>query len=77
MREIRFYLDISAQDYIRYYQGKARFAWALSHDGLRIQFPAERLRPFVRHDGIHGEFVLRFNEQNKFVDMQRIGDLPR
>lgn len=75
MHEVRFYLNISADEYLRYYQGKAHFVSVLSKDRRRIQFPAERLRPFVRHDGVRGEFVLRFNEQHKFIEMLRIGDL--
>jgi hypothetical protein len=75
MHEVRFYLNISAEEYLRYYRGEARFVSIRGHDGRRVQFPAERLRPFVRHDGVRGQFVLRFDGQHRFVEMQRIGEL--
>ena len=75
MNEVRFYLNISADEYLRYYQGEARFVTVIGRDGRRVQFPANRLRPFVRHDGVRGEFVLRFDAQHKFVEMLRIGEL--
>lgn len=75
MHELRFFLKISAEDYLRYYQGRASFVRTISHDGRRVQFPAERLRPFVLHNGIHGEFLLRFDDKHKFVEMRRIGEL--
>ena len=75
MQELRFFLNISAEDYLRYYQGRANFVWAISHDGRRLQFPAEHLRRFIRHDGVKGEFALRFDANHKFLDLQRIGEL--
>ena len=73
MPEIRFRLDISPQRYLSYYQGTVRNVLAVSVDGRRIQFPADRLRPFVTHDGVRGEFVLEFDDNNKYVGMRRIG----
>jgi hypothetical protein len=72
MRTIRFSLAISTDDYLRFYQGKARNVSAITDDGRRIEFPAEHLRAFVMHDGIHGRFELVFDEMNKFVALQRI-----
>ena len=72
MHELRFYLNISAEDYLRYYQGRARFVSTISHDGRRVQFPAERLRPFITYDGIRGEFALCFDDQHKFIELRRL-----
>ena len=72
MNEVCFFLNISSQRYLSYYQGVARKVVVNARDGRRIQFPAEHLRPFVTHDGIHGEFAMQFDEQNKFLGLKRI-----
>ena len=76
MHSLRFFLDISAEEYLRYYQGRARYVLAFSHDGRRVQFPAEHLRRFVLHDGVRGEFELRFDAHSRFLDLRRVGELP-
>lgn len=77
MNQIRFYLNLSAEKYLSYYQGVARAVSVVSVDGRRVRFPAEHLRPYVGRDGVHGEFVLRFDDNNKFIGLERIGELPR
>lgn len=72
MPQIRFRLNISAEHYLAYYQGAASKVIATSTDGRRVQFPADRLRPFVTHDGVRGEFVIEFDANHKFVALQRI-----
>lgn len=73
MAEIRFQLDIPPERYLAWYQGQARDVVVRAHDGRTVQFPANVLRRFVAHDGIRGEFVLRFDEQQRFVGIERIG----
>jgi hypothetical protein len=53
---IRFRLAISAEDYLAYYQGSAKFVLACSEDNRAIRFPASAIRKFVTHDGIFGDF---------------------
>jgi hypothetical protein len=77
MSVVRFRLDISPESYLAYYQGVARSVVVTGLDGRRVQFPADRLRPFVTHDGVRGEFELEFDGNNKFVAMRRIGAAPR
>lgn len=77
VNEIRFYLSLSAEKYLNYYQGAASVVSVLSHDGRRVEFPAEHLRRFVSHDGVYGEFALRFDANNRFHSLQRVGDLPK
>jgi hypothetical protein len=76
VNEIRFFLNLSPERYLRYYQGAASAVSAVSVDGRRLQFPAEHLRPFVTRNGVRGEFILRFDDQNRFVGLERVGDLP-
>lgn len=74
MTTLRFRLDIGAERYLSYYQGVARQVIATTREGQRVQFPAERLRPFVTHDGVHGEFALEFDANNRFVALRRLGN---
>ncbi|MGM0594099.1 MAG: DUF2835 domain-containing protein [Pseudomonadota bacterium] len=74
MNQLRFYLDLSPERYLRYYQGAARAVSVVSLEGQRLEFPAERLRPFVRHDGVRGLFALTFDDDNRFVSLERLGD---
>lgn len=76
MDRICFYLNISPDRYLSFYQGVARNVVVHDHGGRRIQFPAERLRPFITQNGICGEFELEFDADHRFVAMRRIGDLP-
>lgn len=76
VNELRFYLDLSPEQYLHYYRGTARAVSVRSLEGKRVQFPADRLRPFVTHEGVRGLFALRFDENHRFVALRRIGDLP-
>lgn len=72
--EFRLRLDLSSQQYMAYYQGRAQSIQTLSLDGRRVRFPASILRPHLAHDGIRGLFVLRVDADNRVVDLRRIGD---
>ncbi|RMH07017.1 MAG: DUF2835 family protein [Nitrospirae bacterium] len=72
MPEVRVFLDISAQEFLAYYQGRADAVLARANDGRTVQFPARVLRPFLTRQGIVGEFLIRFDEQQKFVAIQRL-----
>ncbi len=75
-QQAKFAISISADDYLAYYKGYARQVIVDADDGRRIQFPASCLQPFVMRDGINGFFILRFDASNKFVGLEKIGDLP-
>ena len=72
MNEIRFSLNLSAERYLAFYQGAAQQVSVRAHDGRRLQFPASVLRPFVGHDGVHGEFAIQFDAANKFQGIRRV-----
>ncbi len=64
-------LEISAEAYLRLYQGTARTVLARDTRGLKVSFPADALRPFVTREGVHGLFVIRVDASNKLLDIQR------
>ena len=72
MTRFRFWIDLSADVYLHYYQGRARAVIVMAEDGRRIQFPAGRLRPFLLKDGIHGQFEITLDENNKLMGIQRL-----
>lgn len=68
----RFDINIPAEQILAYYQGVARQVSIVAYDGRRIEFPAEKLRPYLEHRGVHGVFELEFDEDNRFVALHRI-----
>lgn len=70
--ELRFHMDMSREQALRYYQGTASAVIVMSDDGQKIQFPAQHIRPFIDQDGIHGHFSIRFDANNKLIGLQRV-----
>jgi len=68
----RFDINIPAEQILAYYQGIARQVSIVSYDGRRIEFPAEKLRPYLDHRGVHGVFELEFDGNHRFVALHRI-----
>ncbi|MEQ8797621.1 MAG: DUF2835 domain-containing protein [Gammaproteobacteria bacterium] len=69
---VRFRLAISAEKYLAYYQGHAKNILVRAEDGRKIRFPAHNLRPFLLHDGIYGLFQMRFDHNNKMIELNRL-----
>jgi len=71
-KQFYFSLQISQQQYLQYYQGTANAVQVVTETGQKVQFPAIRLRPFLTHTGIHGRFHLTIDNNNRFIDLQRL-----
>ena len=69
MRAAHFYLKLHPEELLEYYQGHKRFVRVKTYEGYSIQFRAEHLRAWVTSAGIHGEFEIRFDDQNKFAGL--------
>lgn len=69
---VRVRLLISADEYLRVYRGTARTVVAQSLDGRTIHFPVNLLQPFVTRDGVSGEFTIYFDEQRKFLRIEKV-----
>lgn len=74
MNEIRFRLEISAQEYLRYYQGEVDSVLVTIIGGKTIQFPASALQKHVDQSGVNGSFRILFDNNNKMVSMERISN---
>ena len=74
MKSMRFSLNISAEQYQRYYQGSATSVVVTAEDGRSLKFPASALQQFITHEGISGHFEIRFDDQNKLESVIRLSD---
>ncbi len=68
----RFALNISADLYLSYYQGRARAVVVHGFDGRSLQIPAGVLQRFVTHEGVEGVFEIEFDDKQKFVSIRRV-----
>jgi NAD+--asparagine ADP-ribosyltransferase len=68
----RFYLNLTADQYLRVYQGTAKRVLVIANDGQRIEFPAQNIKKFLTHDGISGRFEMELTSENKFVAIRKI-----
>ena len=71
MQTVRFRLQLNSEQYLAYYKGQAKRISVVCDDGRRIEFPAEHLRPYLTHDGIHGHFEIDFDQQKRFIALRR------
>lgn len=69
--EIEIILHITYEEYRRYYQGEVKAVVTKDIQGRTVQFPAHVLRPFIRHDGIHGCFTIYIDRDSRFIKMER------
>jgi hypothetical protein len=68
----RFTLHLSAEKYLAHYRGAVKAVVVRCNDGQTLQFPSDLLQRFVDHDGVHGEFEIQFDDQNKFLSLRRV-----
>ena len=69
---LRFQLSLTSEKYLAYYKGTANSIQVRSVDNKRVRFPANAVRQFLMHDGIHGLFEIRFDKNNKLIEVVKI-----
>jgi hypothetical protein len=72
MPVVRIRLAISPEQFLEWYRGTARDVIARTDESLTVQFPANVLQRFVTPEGIHGQFLLTFDDHHRFVRIERI-----
>lgn len=72
MTEYEFNLHLSAEEYLQYYEGVAKAIQVRTTCGKTIQFTAEKMRNFVLQDGVHGTFIIKLDNENKFISIKRL-----
>lgn len=72
-QRLKFYLNISNDEFLAYYQGHANSVLVRSEDGRNVQLPAQNLRQFLTGDGIRGVFEMELDDTNKLLELRLIG----
>ncbi len=70
--KIRFYLDISQDEFLRFYRGSAHSVLVQAEDGRSVRLPAGNLRPFVTNEGVRGRFEMSVDEKSSLLDIRRL-----
>ncbi len=63
---------ISADEYLRHYQGSVTTVACTARDGRKIRFPSRILQPYISKEGIKGAFVIQFDQHHKFVGIEQL-----
>ncbi len=71
--KIRFYINVSNEEFLKIYQGTANALLVRAEDGRRIQIPANNFRKFVTPAGLVGHFEMEINSDNRLINLVRIG----
>ena len=64
------YLAISQEEMLKLYRNVNAVVHAKSVDGVRVQFPAQALRPWVGHRGVEGRFRIYFDRNNRLSKIE-------
>lgn len=72
MHRYTFNLHVSYNDFLQHYSGAASQILVRSDQGLRLQIPAGRMRPFLTQLGVKGRFRLTTDDSNKFVQIEQL-----
>ncbi|KAB1454420.1 DUF2835 domain-containing protein [Vibrio panuliri] len=70
MNQYYFTLNIPYQTFVAHYSGAASSVLVVTDNGIRIQLPAIRFRPFLSQIGLKGRFRLITDQNNKFVKLE-------
>ena len=63
---------LAAHKFQKLYEGRAQNLLVNSRDGRRIQLPLAIFRSFLTHEGVHGSFMVKFDANNKLLDIKKI-----
>ncbi|AZR43367.1 DUF2835 domain-containing protein [Marinobacter salarius] len=72
MQQIIVDVDISPDEWIKLYQGSATDVHTRARDGRSVRFPARILSRFYLRYGVQGSFRILFDDQGKFVSVERL-----
>ncbi|MGF1732325.1 DUF2835 domain-containing protein [Photobacterium kasasachensis] len=73
MKSYTFSVYISYQSYLNHYSGAASTVVVVTDNGLKLQLPASRFRPFLSQLGVKGRFRITVNNQNRLDTLEQIG----
>lgn len=74
MRSFTFRVNISYQVFLQHYSGAASSAVVITENGLKLQLPAMRLRPYLTQMGVRGRFQVAVDDNNKLTTLTKLSD---
>lgn len=72
MPTAEFSLNLSASKIEAYYRGRAQSIIVRATNGLKLQFPANLILPYVARDGVKGQFLLSYDQNGKALSLRRL-----
>ncbi|MDX1301736.1 DUF2835 domain-containing protein [Photobacterium sp.] len=72
MTTYTFSLNITYQSFLNHYSGAASTVIVVTENGLKLQLPASRFRPFLTQLGVKGYFRVRVDSRNKIETIERV-----
>ena len=72
MKRMTFSMKLSAEKYLRYYEGSASAVIVQADDGRTLKFPINAIQKYVTRDGIEGRFEIIFDDNNKMQSLNRL-----
>ncbi|MBE4473667.1 MULTISPECIES: DUF2835 domain-containing protein [Vibrio] len=72
MKHYYFTLNIPYQKFLSHYSGAASSVQVITNNGLRLQLPAAKFRPFLSQLGVRGRFRLTTDQNNKFLKLETL-----
>ena len=70
-KALNFTLHLSQQEFLQFYQGAAKSVRVEADTRQVVEFPAEAIRKFVQHSGVHGQFSIFFDVNYKLIKITR------
>ena len=71
MREHYFSVAISFQDFTAYYRQQVQYVQLYDVHGQQLLIHARYFIPYLTYQGIHGIFLMRLDEQGKFLALHK------
>ncbi len=72
VKAVKFFVSLSRSAFLEYYRAPGRTVLVQTDDGQRLSFPAGILQRFVTHEGVHGHFLVRYDQAHRLIDITRI-----
>ncbi|MFI3187611.1 MAG: DUF2835 domain-containing protein [Methylococcaceae bacterium] len=69
---IRFTLNLSYDQYLKVYQGVAKYVSVIADDGRSVAFPAGKVQSFLTKQGINGYFEMELTSEKKFIGIKKL-----
>jgi len=67
-----FNMGIPYNEFLQHYSGAAASVVVYTDQGLKLQLPAAKFRPFLTQIGVKGRFRLTTDQNNKFVKLEAL-----